>query len=343
MSARRQAIEALRAIPDPVLPDLPFEVVPFQPEHAEGLARLFLTVYDDAYPIDAYYIPDAIRVEQESGNVRSMVARLEDGSIAGHIALYRSSPPFKGLLECGLGMTHPHYRSSFMLFFLFKELIEGPATAPEVAAIYGEAVCDTIATQHLSSLYGFMETGMELDLLPDKGEGRVSCLYQSRDTGAPGRIVHVPPGLEDALAFFMDGYEPSRTAIAAEGGLTEAATEAVVEFFDFAGVLRVHVTRPGTDFMEYVRAREEDAARKGCVNVQWFLNLGVPECGVAAAILLERGCFPAGFIPRWFDDDGVLLQKLIAEPEWERSQLYSDRAREILNRLRGSYRERAGA
>ena len=337
MSSRDQAIETLRAIPDPVLPDLPFEVVPFRPEHAEGLARLFLTIYGDAYPIDAYYIPDAIRAEQERGNVCSMVAVLEDGSIAGHMALYHSSAPFKGLLECGMGMIHPHYRSSFMLFFLFKELIEGPAK--EVPALYGEAVCDTIATQHLSSLYGFMETGIELDLLPDKGEGRVSCLYQSRESGTVQRIVHEPAGLEDALAFFMDGYEPKRVTVSADADLVAPATDATVEYFEFAGVLRVSVVRPGMDFMDYVRAMEEDASRsrKGCVNILWFLNLGVPECGAAAEILLGLGCFPVGFIPRWFDDDGLLLQKLTVEPEWERLQLYSDRAKGILNRLRGFY------
>lgn len=47
-------------------------------------------------------------------------------------------------------------------------------------------------------------------------------------------------------------------------------------------------------------------------------------------ILRERGFFLGGLLPQWFDDDGILMQKVFFMPEFELIRIYSDRSRRML-------------
>jgi hypothetical protein len=52
---------------------------------------------------------------------------------------------------------------------------------------------------------------------------------------------------------------------------------------------------------------------------------------VAVDILRSKGYFFGGVFPRWFDEDGLLMQRLVCEPYFDAIQLYSDEAKEILS------------
>ena len=45
--------------------------------------------------------------------------------------------------------------------------------------------------------------------------------------------------------------------------------------------------------------------------------------------LRRRGYFLGGLLPRWFDSDGLLMQKTAARPGWEDMQIYFERAQKI--------------
>ncbi len=107
-------------------------------------------------------------------------------------------------------------------------------------------------------------------------------------------------------------------------------TEAKVEFYGAAGVLRVGITRPGLDLEEFILRTEARAAGDGSRCFQWFVNLGLPDSGAVVDLLRARGCFLGGLIPRWFDDDALLMQKLLDPPGWDRVQLSSEMAHTIL-------------
>ena len=79
--------------------------------------------------------------------------------------------------------------------------------------------------------------------------------------------------------------------------------------------MRLTVTRAGRDFGEAVSAAEAKAGPRGLIQV--FLNLGDATAPPAVEMLRGRGYFLAGLLPYWFGADGLLLQKVRLEPDWD--------------------------
>jgi hypothetical protein len=50
--------------------------------------------------------------------------------------------------------------------------------------------------------------------------------------------------------------------------------------------------------------------------------------------LRRRGYFLGGAIPRWFDGDGILMQKLFCPPDFESIHLLSDFSKQLLEVIR---------
>ena len=67
---------------------------------------------------------------------------------------------------------------------------------------------------------------------------------------------------------------------------------------------------------------------------QASLNMNDACVGEAVDILRERGYFFGGPLPRWFDTDGLLMQKLDCPPDFEGIVLGSDFAKELLAFIR---------
>jgi hypothetical protein len=331
MMTRAEALAWLSQQLDTVQPGLVYEVEAFRPSDAEGVCELFYRVYKDAYPIDIYYIPDAIRSAVEEGRLHPVVGRLPGGEIVGFAALYRSSPPFEGLLEFGLGMVHPAYRGSLILFHLTNELTDRMTALPSVEAVFGEAVCDTIITQHSSALFGFREVALELDLMPGGGSGRISCLVMFRNIRDRRRMLHAPAFCAEELRKLVGWAELDREVVAlAEEPQEARATRLEVQTFAHAGVMRGNVYSLSGDGAQALLKAEAAAVEQGCGIFQWFLNLAEPSAAAGASLLRQNGYRLGGLLPRWFDDDALLMQKLPDASVLENINLYSDRAREIL-------------
>lgn len=333
MLTRSEALDLLRGRPDTVAADQTYAVEPFRPEDGEGVAALFHAVYGDAYPIDLYYIPEAIREAHERGDLLPVVGRLAGGEIVGFAALYRSSPPFPGLLEFGLGMVHPAYRGSFLLFHLTNAIVRRMEQQPGVQAVFGEAVCDAIITQHSTSLFDFRETAIELGLMPGVGQGRISCLVMFRNFKDQRRPLHCPPEFKADIARLAADAGLDRELLPA-GGLA-ASTRLEVQRFPAAKVMRCNIFHLGADGAHAMLQAEEEASAAGCRVFQWFLNAGEPSAAAAATPLARSGCTLGGLVPRWFDADALLLQKLLDPLDPADIHLYSDRAREILKMALG--------
>ncbi len=71
--------------------------------------------------------------------------------------------------------------------------------------------------------------------------------------------------------------------------------------------------------------------------IQVWLKLSWPYVGKAVEALRGRGYFCGGVLPRWFDEDGMLMQKVLGRPNWEGTQLHFDRARRILEWVRSDW------
>lgn len=316
----------------------------FRPQDAPGVAALFRDVYGDGYPVKRFYDPEAMVEAHETGDNYSLTARRGDGTVVGHMALFRSAP-HPGLYECGAGLVLPEYRSAGLSRMLLTELYERVAPGLGVDGVWGEAVCNHTIIQKAVSLFRNVETGLEVDLMPaeayeqeQSAPGRVASLVCFRDYRPRHHTVYLPPSHEAPLRYVYQVLEEGRTLeISREPLPPQASSRATTRTFAFARVSRIEVTAVGGDFDACMEELEQELLAQPTWVIQAHLSLACPSVGEAAQALSRRGYFLGGVLPRWFDDDALLMQKIYGSPDWDGIRLFSDRAREILRLVRADW------
>jgi hypothetical protein len=322
-----------------------FQVDCFRPEDAPGIANLYYAVYGPDYPFDTYYIPERIREENQSGNIHSVVARTARGDIIAHGALYRSSPPYGNLYELGQYLVLKNYRETFAAYKINQYISETLTARVRPDGIFGEAVCTHVATQKASALMGMKGVALEVDLMPAAvyekekiAAGRVSCLVQFRSFQDRPHEVFIPGVYRKQMEFLLSDLDISRVITPSlEMVPPDGESEATVKFFPYAAVARANVVRAGVDFEPVVERLEQQAKEQGIIVLQFFLNLDSPWTGLAVEKLRERGFFLGGYLPRWFDADGLLMQKVLGPPHWDGVNLFDEKARRILEMVRADW------
>jgi hypothetical protein len=147
--------------------------------------------------------------------------------------------------------------------------------------------------------------------------------------------IFLPPVYEVALRHTYGRLDDARDIVVSDAGLPAGkATRADVSMFDFAGVTRIAVPEAGADFSSRISGIEDQARAKNVVVFQVWLNLTEPWVGQAVDILRDRDYFFGGALPRWFDGDGFLMQKLLCPPDFDSIVLYSAEAKQLLNIIR---------
>jgi hypothetical protein len=68
------------------------------------------------------------------------------------------------------------------------------------------------------------------------------------------------------------------------------------------------------DLIEYFSDIENDAISRKAVVLQVWIDRAKPRAGEAGEAPRKIGYFFGGVLPRWFDGDGVLIQKLLCPP-----------------------------
>jgi hypothetical protein len=327
-----------------------FDVSRFRPTDAEGIVRLFLEVYGRHYPIQFFYDPQAIVKANEEGSYYSIVARSMPGEVIGVEHLFRSAP-YSSLYEAGVGMVHRDYRNLGvnieMLRFLYEDFVPAMDNIEEV---FGEAVCNHLFMQKTVKQFKHMETAIEVALMPaeayDKEKsapGRVATLSVFRCYRPKPHRIFLPAAYEKVLRMIygrLDDRRDINLSDAMVPGNLKSRAEMTV--FDFAQVARIAVPEVGTDFAEYFSGIENDAISRKAVVLQVWLDLTKPWVGEAVEELRTMGYFFGGALPRWFDGDGILMQKLLCPPYFESIQLFTDFSKELLDVIKRDW-QRTGA
>jgi len=342
---KTEALRRIRAAMRPVEPGRNYVVDSFRPQDAPGVARLFYAIYGEDYPVADYYSPDWLVKANESGEVRTVVTRLDTGEVVGQAALYRGSPPNPGLFEFGQMLILPEYRNSFIAFRLMMFVKDHLAGSEGVDGFFGEAVCHHLVTQKMSPKMQTSPCGLELALMPEGAyakegaAGRVSCLVAARVDRDRRRELYLPGCYREALSFVLQGMGLDRQVVFGEDAAPASAeTSLDAKLFDFAAVLRCQVHEAGGDFPDKLAAIERRAAESKVAVVQFFLDAGRPGAIYGADVLRGKGYFLGGLIPIWFKDgDALLLQKLYVAPEFEAIRLFEERAQTLTGYIRADY------
>ena len=314
-----------------------FEVDMFHPEDAEGIVRIFRSVYGDGYPIKIFYDPKALTDANENGDYYSIVARNPDGCVIGVHHLYRSAP-YRSLYEWGVGLVLGDYRGKGVSGAIGRHVAGVVIPDRGMDAVFGESVCNHVHTQKMCAAAGLVDTALEISLMPaaaysqeKSATGRVATLLQFRCYKSKPRKVFLPDVYEKQLRFmyegmaYQPGFEKSDEELPPD---TESQLEMTV--FDFAKVARIAVLRTGPDLGGALAGLESKASAQDVEVFQVWLKLSSPSVGAAVDVLRQNGYFVGGPLPRWFNEDGLLMQKLLCAPDFEAIKLHSKRAERIL-------------
>ncbi len=319
-----------------------FQVDFFCPEDAEGIARLFRAVYGEGYPIKIFYDPRALIQANSSGAYYSIVARTLAREVIGVQHLFRSAP-CKSLYECGAGLVKKEYRrfgiNKSMLKFLYEDWLP---TKQDVEEVFGEAVCNHPYMQKTVLDAHHVETALEIALMPAEAydrekssSGRVAALLIFRRYTSKPHKVYIPMVYESQLRRIYSGLDDTREIYLSKAALPKGAiSHAEMNIFEFAGVARIGMLRVGQDFEAYLNRLENQALERKSVVIQLWLKLSEPSVGSAVEILRKKRYFLGGVLPRWFDEDGILMQKLFCAPDFSEIHLFSQRAHEILEMIK---------
>ena len=325
----------------PVEPGQPCTVDMFRPEDALGVARCFYTVYGDSYSIDTVYSPASLIEANATGNLYSVVARTPKGDVVGYCALFRSLA-CKFLYEQGQLVVLPSYRNEAIATQVVKYGLEVVAPRLPVHEVFGKAVCNHTISQKIGDECGFRETALEIDYIPEEAykkeksaTGPVSALLMFRCCQDRPHDIYLPETYEDVLHFIYTGLPITRTFKKPDTGVAfHTKSRVQCHVFGFQKVARLNVEAIGSDFEETIATIEGQAGKTGSTIIQVYLPLGNPAVGDAVALLRAKGYFLGGALPRWFDQDGLLLQKIDSPPHFNSIRLYSERAGELLEFVR---------
>lgn len=317
--------------------DVQYTVHLFRPEDALGIVRLFEAVYGNDYPIKLYYDPERLTQANQSGECHSVVARTADGQIVGVHNLVRSAP-YDSTYEWAAGLVLKEYRSLRITERIVERMMNELVPRLGIEEVFGEPACNHTHIQKTSARMGFVETALELSLMPagayskeKSASGRVTTLLQFRCFKPNPHTVFLPRVYEDELRFLYSALDDKRTLVPVEEhGPETVRSEVSVQIFDFAQVARIAIHHAGEDLEFRLAEIERDALSRNVIVFQAWLKLDTPAVVSSVHTLRARGYFMGGILPRWFDTDGLLMQQIRCSPDLQSIALYSDRARNIL-------------
>jgi hypothetical protein len=334
------------AAPVDITPGQTWEIDLLRPEDAIGVVRLFRTVYGEGYPIPAFVDPEELIQANAEKRIISSVARTPSGDIVGHNAMFRSAP-YQKIYESGAGLVHPLYRSGGIVGKAVQHGRDLAADAFGLDALFGETVCNHTHMQKVVLGMGGITCAIEVDLMPAEAYtqeksalGRVSALMDYICLIKAEKQVFIPDESRTFFQTIYSGYPEIRHLKPSAGSVpSHIKTELSTSFFEFAGVTRITLQTAGHDLVEALNQAETSALSQGATVIQISANLSWPWIGQIVHLLHEKGYFCGGVLPRWFDDDGILMQKLCNPPDWKNIRLHADRAKQILEFVRADYRQ----
>jgi len=325
--------------------DKGIDVSIFRHEDARGVADLFFEIYGNDYPIKTVYNPEELIDAFEKMDNIPVVARTHEGRIVGYVAMFRSAP-HQRLYEAGQGLVLPSFRNIGIAALMNKYLCDTLAKRFLIDAVFGEAVCHHTHMQRAWAAYGTIETAVEVDLMPasaykkeKSASGRVSTLDMFRTYIPKHHKIYIPPIYSDVMRLIYASYDDTREFSMSSEKIpsSEQQTTLNTQVFEFAGVARIAVYQAGFDFNEAFYREVSQLANMGTEVIQVWLRLSCPWIDDIVHVLRKMGFFFGGVLPRWFDDDGLLMQKVTGIPNWDGITLYSDHAKRILDYVRSDW------
>ena len=342
MKTRQAVIQHLKQHFIPPEPGQKVEVDFFKSEDAMGVVSTCFAVYGSGYPVDTYYLPEKLVEENAKGKIHSVVARTQSNEVIGHGALFHSSSPFRGMYEAGQYIIQKAYRGSGVVLDINRYVTRLCPDKYDVAAMYGEPVTNHTITQKMSQDEGWVETALEMDLMPARAyasdetvKGRVSTLLAFNIRKDRPHTLYLPQVYTDRIKQDLTQLSLDRELSVPRAETPELKkSQTLQEFFEFAGVGRLQVLKTGKDIGAVIQTFMNDIQEQNYHVAQVFLPLDQPLIHKTCMELNTNGFFYGGYLPRWFDSDGIIMQKIYGRPNFEGLKLYSEKAKRLMGYIK---------
>lgn len=322
----------------PYVPVDDFVIDRFHPEDAVEIADAFRRVYGDHYPARSVYDPASFIADNHSGKATSFIVRDAAGSFAGHIALVANAP-FLRAREVAQGVVLPDYRGQGLLNRLIAHAVEHARIATNCEQLFATAVCNHVVSQKSLMHVGFADTGFEVDYAPARlfftenaSDGRVATAFECRVLKrAPFRTTYLPGPYAGLLKDLIRRIDDDRLFLDCPANAPSPKDSeldtADLPPFDLS---RTTIRNAGTDLAGALRDIEAGAKARGRALSQAVVDLGSPNAGHAVATLRRQGYWFGGLLPRWLDNDALLMQKTFHEPNFAGIKVHAPAGRELL-------------
>jgi hypothetical protein len=319
----------------------------FRPEDAEGVAKLFTEIYGDSYPAKVVYHPDQLIKAFENRDNIPIVVRTPDNRVVGYSSLFRAAPD-KGVYEKGNGAVAMDFRNAGVMNMIFQYVRDVLPGMSDMKVLFGEPVCNHIYIQKaaLANL-PFIETAIEIDLMPAEAyekeksaSGRVSTLPMFITVVPKPHTVHIPEMYNEYFGYIYDGFDDKRFFSPSKDDFHPLQqTRIDTQIFDFAQVARVTVHEAGSDFERVFVSEEQRILSQNVEVIQVWLKLSWPWITKTVVLLKNNAYFFGGILPQWFGEDGLFMQKILSQPNWEGIHLFSERAKKILEFIKADWQQ----
>ncbi len=311
----------------------------FRPEDALGVALAYYATYGDTFPLEHVYDPKEIIRRNATDDQYTVVARTPRGEVVGLFGLFRHAPN-PGVYEAGQLMVLKSYRKRGLSTEFSLVAHDKLPKQLRIPVVFLEAVSNHTVSQRIVLPRGLAFTGLEVECMSsgvqakeNDGARDISLLLMFKVFEKTSRDVHAP---EPYRTFCETMYaELALPRVFSSAAALSGDTLASPFFIQKTGLMRLTVTRAGRDFGAVVSAAEAKAGPQGVLQI--FLNLGDGGAPQAAAVLRDRGYFLGGLLPFWFGADGLLMQKVGQEPDWDAIQCVDLKAAAIRDMVREDF------
>lgn len=318
------------------------------PEDALGLAQLAYSAYGYSY-VSMFYQTDVVAQRLRQGLLRTAVAKVEDGRIAGSLSLMLDSEDSR-VGESGAAMVDPKFRGG-SIFKNLKLFLVDEAKRMGLYGMLSEAVTIHPYTQKGNLTLGARECGLLVSYVSDnvafaKIENRLegqrqACVYFFLKTNeAPHRKVYLPAIYKEwgqriyaSLGVPRTIEEPTQaTAEDSRGKASEGETVLELQVRkDLFNDASIYVRQLGADALPMVLQHTRELIGKRTDVIYLSLPAQDPAAAHLAGELASHGYLFCGLIPELDHGDVLKLQylnHLAVDPE--RIQVVSDFAKDLL-------------
>jgi len=314
-------------------------ITPFQPKDAPDICAIYRETYGDDFPIRYVYNPEAIIEQYDGIKHHTTVARSTDGEFAGMVSMFRSAPnPL--LYEVGQLMVRKTFRNQGLAECLTQTIINEFSPKIPVKAKFVEALCNHTNSQKIIECQDFSPTCLEVEWLPiikfDNAkalDSNISLLLEFRLSNDTSHEIFLHPAYTLFVSDCCRTLNAERTIkndIIPGSKMTESTINTIAD----ANIATLTVTKAGSDWPEILAGFEAEAKT---YRLHIKIDISHPSAPWAIDIMRENGFFLGGYLPLWFEGDGLLLQKLPQAPDFNLLQFYSDEGNFILKAVQADY------